>query len=158
MGERSLKEIAMGLQKPFYGVLTGLLIGILALPGNAVSRDQHSATPQKSHSPPLAVSQASICEEVVQLKPVRPTIALSVSKGKAFCFTEIEGITSPTHIYHNWLRRDAHVVGVKLLIKPPRWSTFSSIHLRETDKGPWQVEIRDMEDTVIKTLRFSVVD
>jgi hypothetical protein len=45
-----------------------------------------------------------------------------------------------------------------LTLKPPRWSTFSSIQLREADKGPWRVEIVDEKDRLHKTLRFSITD
>jgi hypothetical protein len=47
---------------------------------------------------------------------------------------------------------------IKLTLNPPRWATRSSIQLRETDKGPWRVEIVDAEDKVLYTLRFSITD
>jgi hypothetical protein len=46
----------------------------------------------------------------------------------------------------------------KLVLKPPRWSTFSSIQLREADKGPWRVEITDDDENILRILRFSIVD
>ena len=116
-------------------------------------------SPDKNKNPQsLIVSKAQICESVTGQIPVNPTIAVSSAKGKAFCFSEIEGISSDTVIFHNWLRRDVHIVGIKLAVKPPRWSTFSSMSLREADKGPWRVEITDMDGTILKTLRFSVVE
>jgi hypothetical protein len=50
------------------------------------------------------------------------------------------------------------VTSKRLTLKPPRWATFSSIQMREGDKGPWRVEIWDEQNQLIKTLRFSVTD
>jgi len=38
------------------------------------------------------------------------------------------------------------------------WSTYSQIQLRETDKGPWRVEISDQNGKVFDVLRFSITD
>jgi hypothetical protein len=46
----------------------------------------------------------------------------------------------------------------RLILKPPRWASVSSIKLREADKGPWRVEIRDAEGRLLATLRFSITD
>jgi hypothetical protein len=46
----------------------------------------------------------------------------------------------------------------KLFLKPPSWSTYSSIQLREADKGPWRVEVTDDKGKLFATLRFSVTD
>ena len=142
------------IQKLFVCLVT---LAIL-IPGDALSTDLKESPENNKNSQSLIVSKAQICENVTGQIPVNPTIALSFAKGKAFCFSEIEGIASSTVIFHNWLRRDAHMVGIKLTVKPPRWSTFSSISLREADKGPWRVEITDMDGTILKTLRFSIVD
>lgn len=120
--------------------------------------DEKVFIPSQKPSTTLTVARAMVCEDVKNLQPVNPTVVFSVEKEKAFCFAEIEGIDKSDTIYHDWIRRDVHVVGFKLVLKPPRWSTSSSITLRETDKGPWRVEITDMDGNILKILRFSVVD
>jgi len=127
-------------------------------PGDALPDEVKLSSYDDQRPQSLLVSNAQICEGVNDQVPVNPTVALSAAKGKAFCFSEIDGITSSTVIFHNWLRRDVHTVRVKLAVNPPRWSTFSSISLQDADRGPWRVEITDMDGTMLKTLRFSVVD
>ena len=146
------------MKKYFNRFLIWLAAIIFVFSFYAISSGQQSSSTSEKKLRPLTIVQSHICEGVVDRAPVNPTIALSVSRNNAFCFTEIDDIDSPTYVYHNWLRRDAHVFEVKLLIKPPRWSTFSTISLRETDKGPWRVEVTDMEGNILKILRFSVVD
>jgi len=46
----------------------------------------------------------------------------------------------------------------KLTLTPPKWSSFSSMQLRNVDKGPWRVEIRDSRDNLMHVLRFSISD
>ncbi|RJP78581.1 MAG: DUF2914 domain-containing protein [Desulfobacteraceae bacterium] len=141
-------------------IVIGLIAAVAAIgyTGNAGFCDPKEPSPAAGTADKLTVVRAQICEEMNNLQPVNPTAVFSVAKDKAFCFAEIDGIGSSTQIFHNWIRRDNHVAGIKLVVKPPRWSTVSSISLRETDKGPWRVEIADMDGNVLKTLRFSVVD
>ena len=63
-----------------------------------------------------------------------------------------------TATLHKWYRRGELITTKRLTLKPPRWSTYSSIQLREADKGPWRVEIWDDYNHLLDTLRFSVTE
>lgn len=134
------------------------LAAVILLAGSLCAGEEKENVAGLKKKDKLVVVRAQTCEKMSNLQPVNQTAVFSVARDKAFCFAEIEGIVTTTHIYHNWIRRDNHVAGIKLVVKPPRWSTVSSISLRETDKGPWRVEITDMNGNILKTLRFSVVD
>ena len=134
------------------------LVVLVTLAGKICWGEEKETVAGRQEKDKLTVVRARTCEEMSNLQPVNQTVVFSASRDKAFCFAEIEGIVTTTHIYHNWIRRDKHVSGIKLVVKPPRWSTVSSISLRESDKGPWRVEITDMNGDILKTLRFSVVD
>jgi hypothetical protein len=84
-----------------------------------------------------ALIQAIVCEEVKDGIPYNASVAFSISAGKIYCFTFFDSIAEDM---------------------PTRWATFSSIQLREADKGPWRVEITDATGRVFKILRFSVTD
>lgn len=126
-----------------------------ALPGIGQEKNDLS---KKSALPPFELVQAVICENVKNQQPVNPTIVLSVGLKKAVCFTAFESVSEKTHVVHHWIRKDKSVTKVKLFLQPPRWSTVSSIHLREIDKGPWRVEISDSDGNILQTLRFSITD
>ena len=109
-------------------------------------------------SPRLSLIQALICEDMRDGIPVNPAVAFSITTGKIYCYTLFDQIPEDTVIYHNWFFRDKPSARIRLPLKHPRWSTYSSIQLREADKGPWRVEISDAGGRVLKILRFSVTD
>lgn len=74
------------------------------------------------------------------------------------CFTAFDRVPRETNIYHDWIRRDSLIFRKKLVLKPPSWSSVSSIQLREADIGPWRVEIRDADGALLHVLRFSITE
>ena len=106
----------------------------------------------------LKLVDAVMCEGVRDLAPVNSAAVFSIATGKVSCFSSFDPVPRQTFIYHRWYHRDELSTKKKLFLKPPSWSTYSSIQLREADKGPWRVEIADEEGTVFVTLRFSVTD
>jgi len=105
-----------------------------------------------------ALVRAVMCEDVVGKDPKDPAIAFSVDLGSIVCFTSFDPVPDKTVIYHHWFFRDESRTNVKLTLKSPKWVTFSRITLRESEKGPWRVEITDINGSTLKVLRFSVVD
>ena len=107
---------------------------------------------------PLILGEATVCEIVKKGVPFNSAITFSISLGRIYCLTDFVVVGGKTVIYHNWYRKDSKRASVKLALRPPRWATFSSVTLREADKGPWQVEITTESGEVLKILRFSVID
>lgn len=106
----------------------------------------------------LHFEDAVMCEAVRDLAPVNRAVVFSISIGRVSCFTRFDRVPRQTFIYHRWYHRDELSTKKKLFLKPPSWSTYSSIQLREADKGPWRVEVTDETGTLFATLRFSVTD
>jgi len=99
-----------------------------------------------------------MCEEIYSDTPRNPTSVFSATKEKAVSFSVFDPVPQKTFIYHNWYHRDVPSARIRLQLKPPRWSTFSSIQIRKTDIGPWRVEITDDKGDILGVLRFSVTD
>jgi hypothetical protein len=116
------------------------------------------ALPAAAASPQLTLVTAAVCESVKELSPQYPAIVFSIVAGKVSCFSFFDPVPKKTIIYHNWYSRNNLMTKVKLTLKPPSWSTLSTIQLRESDIGPWRVEITDQQGEVIKVLRFSVTE
>lgn len=106
----------------------------------------------------LQMDQAVMCEEVQDLAPVNVSVVFSVDIGKVSCFTLFDPVPQKTVVYHTWFHRDEESTRKRLALRPPRWSTVSSIQLRETDKGPWRVVISDDTGHIFGIMRFSVTD
>jgi hypothetical protein len=102
--------------------------------------------------------RASMCESIEGVTPRNEAIVFSVAIGKVSCLTSFDPVPEQTIIFHNWFYRDELTTSRQLTLQTPRWSTFSSIQLRDADKGPWRVEVTDENGNNMQTLRFSITD
>lgn len=102
--------------------------------------------------------RAVMCETIKEYTPVHPAIVFSIEQSRVSCFTEFDPVPRQTFVHHKWYRNDLLITVKRLTINPPRWSTFTSVQLRDADKGPWRVEITDEMDNLMHTLRFSITD
>jgi hypothetical protein len=125
----------------------------------------HGADGDKKNegSPPekpsrLTLVSAVMCEGLKDLAPDNETVIFSVVLGSVICFTAFDPVPEKTVVHHNWFKRDQPEKKLKLTLKPPKWSSFSKIHIRNMDVGPWRVEITDSDGKIFKTLRFSVTE
>jgi len=109
-------------------------------------------------SSPGILEQAVVCEKVVNGRPINAALVFSAGQEEVFCFTSFSSVDKKDFIVHNWFRRDERVARIKLTVEPPRWATYSGITLRDTDKGPWRVEITDSSGNVLKIIRFSITE
>jgi hypothetical protein len=116
------------------------------------------ASAQELPSQGLSLEEAVICEAIRDLRPVNPAIAFPIETGRILCFTRFAAIDEETFVLHRWYRKDDWVTEKKLVLKPPQWSTYSSIQLRESDKGPWRVAIVGADGRILSILRFSVTE
>jgi hypothetical protein len=113
-------------------------------------------------SPPapggLILEKAMLCEGMTGFSPKNVAIVFPISSGKVVCFTSFSQVPVEMLVYHVWYRKDQLSTKRKLVLKPPQWSAFTEIQLRETDKGPWRVEVVDDNGNVLRVLRFSITD
>ena len=112
---------------------------------------------ETASQPPVLV-QAQMCEAIDRFQPVNQAVVFSISLGRVYCFTAFDPVFEETVVYHRWYRQDRLISNARLVLNPPKWSSFSSMQLRPADKGPWRVEIVDTREKVMKTLRFSISD
>ena len=115
-------------------------------------------TPSVQASKKLTLDQAAMCEAIKELAPHNPAVVFSIKIGKVSCFTSFDPVPAKTFIYHKWYHKDKLSTKKRLSLTPPRWSTYTSILLRETDKGPWRVEIYNQKGDLFQILRFSITD
>lgn len=134
------------------------VLGIIISAGSSAAVENDRTAPPAASGQPYHLDWALICENIVQNQPVTPAVVFSVSRNKIYCFTAFEDVQEQAVIYHNWIRRDEPVARIKLLVQPPRWSTSSSLHFRDSDKGPWRVEVTNADGAVLRILRFSIVE
>jgi hypothetical protein len=119
--------------------------------------------PEKEYVPTpvlekLTLKEAYMCEAVKNFYPINPAVVFSISAKSICCFTVFDPVPEKMVIYHKWYRKDRLTTTQSLTLEPPAWRTYSSIQLREADKGPWRVEVVGPNGAILKTLRFSITD
>jgi hypothetical protein len=124
----------------------------------ASAPDEQAAPLPAADEPKLKLIKAVMGEKVENLVPVKSAIAFSVGIGQVYCYTSFDPVPQPTVIYHRWFHREDLSTQTRLRLYPPKWATYSVIQLRETDKGPWRVEITDHNGRILDVLRFSITD
>lgn len=135
-----------------------------ALPYTILAQDSATEEPTVQTNTPaeslekLTLTQAFMCEKVDNNTPINQAAVFSVSAGQVCCFTSFDPVPQPTLIYHRWYHSDELSTQIRLRLYPPLWSTYSQIQLRETDKGPWRVEVSDQNGKVFDVIRFSITD
>lgn len=110
------------------------------------------------HPEKITLVHAVMCEGIDEYSPLNPSVVFSIRIGKVSCFTSFDHVPEETYIYHKWYHKDRLSTQKKLRLRSPRWATFSSIQLREADKGPWRIEVTDSNDNQLHVLRFSISD
>ena len=104
------------------------------------------------------LTRAVMCESIQKFAPNNIAVVFSIDVARIHCFTEFDPVPKQTIIFHKWYQ-SGNLVSVKqLTVNPPRWSSISSMQLRDADKGPWQVEVTDKFGKLLHTLRFSITD
>lgn len=134
---------------------TGLFSALLPLPSFA---DRTLLSSGNDALQGLKLTQSIMCEQVVNGVPIDQSVIFPISNEQVNCFTAFDPVPEDTVIYHNWYRKDKLSTKRKLSLKPPRWKTFSSIHLRESDIGPWRVEVVGPGGEMLDIMRFSVTE
>ncbi len=135
-----------------YGRFLLLLVAVFAWPYPVASEE----APFVAEGPRLV--RAVMSEGIEKFVPVNPAIVFSIDLGRISCFTEFDPVPEKSIIHHKWYRKDSLISDKQLTINPPRWSSFSSMQLRDADKGPWRVEVTDENGKLIESLRFSITD
>jgi hypothetical protein len=143
-------------RKKLFFLLALLCISAL-LGGNGFSQEPASSLPASGGEKPILV-QAAMCASLKEGSPCDPGVVFPVSQGKVLCFSSFDPVPRKTFIFHSWYHRDLLITRQKLTLNPPRWSTYSTIQLRESDKGPWRVEITDQDEKILQVLRLSITD
>ena len=136
----------------FILICCNLLLASQVLPQN----NQDSLLTRDSKEPVL--DYAVMCEEIKDFTPKNQGVVFSIKIGKVSCFTSFDPVPKETVIYHKWFHKDKPSTKKRLTLQPPRWASYSSIQLRETDKGPWRVEITDQKESILHTVRFTITD
>jgi hypothetical protein len=87
--------------------------------------------------PSLEVTEAVICQDVVDRAPVGAGTSFNASVGSLHCFTRIEGAHEPTAITHVWYYGKTERARIDLAVESGVWRTKSSKKIQLHETGKW---------------------
>ncbi|MBN1843428.1 MAG: DUF2914 domain-containing protein [Deltaproteobacteria bacterium] len=104
----------------------------------------------------LEVTDAAICEDVVDRAPVNAGTTFNASVGKLYCFTRITGALEPTTVTHVWYFGEMQRAGVVLAAGSANWRTKSSKIIQPHEWGPWHVDVLGPDGELLSTIPFEI--
>ena len=138
-----------------------ILTAILMITATHIlSRAEENPPPSaNTESRPPVLKQAVLCEGIRGSQtPINEAVVFSTDLREVYCFTNFDPVYEETVIIHRYYFKDKFISRQRLKLYPPSWAASSSIKPRETDKGPWRVDITDADGNIIHSIRFSITD
>jgi hypothetical protein len=136
-----------------------IAILIIAVTHILCNADENPPAIVNVESRPPVLTKAVLCEGIKGSKtPINESVVFSAELGELYCFTNFGPVYEETVIIHRYYFKDKLTWRKRLKLYPPGWAASSSIQPRETDKGPWRVDITDAEGKILHSIRFSITD
>jgi Protein of unknown function (DUF2914) len=104
----------------------------------------------------ITVSQAEVCQEIVDRMPVGSGGVIPAGTDRVFCFTRIDGAQGVAEITHNWYYQGTLKASVVLPVRAASWRTWSSKTLLPEWTGEWMVEVLSNDGTPLESIIFFV--
>jgi hypothetical protein len=106
--------------------------------------------------PSLEVTEAVICQDVVDRAPVGAGTSFNASVGSLHCFTRIEGAHEPTAITHVWYYGKTERARIDLAVESGVWRTKSSKKIQLHETGKWHVDVLGSQGELLQTVEFEI--
>ena len=142
----------------FWPLISPVILFVMAAGMGGAEAQEKNDVPANVIEQKLTLVEATVCEKMKRSTPFNKAIVFSSGLEKVYCYTSFDLVPREMVIYHEWYRRDKLKAKVRLTLKPPRWSTFSSMRIRKSDQGPWRVNITDPEGKILRIVRFSITE
>jgi hypothetical protein len=109
-------------------------------------------------NPATKLGDVFVCGLVEGARPLGRAVVFPSAHDRLYCYSNFPQVARQEQVTHRWFFRDREVAQFKLVIQPPRWSSYSSLKISAERKGPWRVEVIGEEGALLGVARFSVVD
>ena len=147
-------------------MLTALAFLFLAAPlaaqeEEAEQEQQEQEQEQQQEQVPAVAEQVQVPRAVVATgvenrEPVGVDTVFTADVGILYFYTEFEGDFGELEIEHVWLRDGEEIARFPLIVRGPRWRTWSSKEILPEWTGSWTVRAVDANGTEHATAEFTV--
>lgn len=133
------------------------LFTVFVIPAMSATGEEKAAAPDTAAAV-LQVAESSIATSIVDRVPQGVATTFDNEVGKLTCYSKIinGGSDGSDHVRHVWYYGDDVMADIKLKLGASSWRTHSNKTIMKQWKGDWHVDIVAPDDTVLKTLNFTV--
>lgn len=97
---------------------------------------------------------AVVCTGVENRAAVGAADRFPATVGSLACLSEVHGGSGK--IVHVWIHGDKEMASIELAVKGERWRTWSTKRILPEWTGPWRVEVRAGDGTVLAKAEFTI--
>lgn len=111
---------------------------------------------EKAAPAAVTVIQAVVAPAIEDREPVGEAEAFPADVGTLYFYTVIEGEFAEAAIQHVWLLDGKEVARVPLVVRGPRWRTWSSKRVPPDWTGQWTARVVTGDDQELGSVTFTV--
>jgi hypothetical protein len=104
------------------------------------------------------VEDAAVCLDIVDRACIDPNNVFPAQVARLFCFSRVLGAQEEIQVTHVWFFGDIERARVPLQVRSINYRTYSSKIIQPHEIGPWHVDILGPDDTLLKTVKFDIVE
>jgi hypothetical protein len=133
-----------------------VFLALMLVPVNQSIAQEAILTQANAVTQGVTVTQAVVCQDVVNRMPVSTGKVFPAGTPRLFCFTRVDGAAGETEIIHNWYYKGTLKASVTLPVRGTPWRTWSSKGLRPEWIGDWMVEVLAKDGTPLESVSFTI--
>lgn len=114
--------------------------------------------PSPAEAPTAAFSagKMAVCTGIEERECVGEGTLFESGVGKLYCYSLVLGAEEETVVHHVWYWNEEKMADVPLVVRSPRFRTYSSKNILPEWKGAWRVELVGPDGEIISTAAFNV--
>lgn len=107
----------------------------------------------------IEIKDVVICERIVDKNPVNADTIFKSGVGWLYCWCNLKTEKTET-IYHEWIYKDSLMARIELPIKfaCENYRIWSKKRFFSLWIGEWKVLIKNQKDSVLKEIKFKIIE
>ncbi len=107
----------------------------------------------------LEIKEAVICKKILNKNPEEADTVFKSGVGWLYCWCNLNSQKSET-IYHEWIYKDSLMARIKLEVKfaSENYRIWSKKRIFSLWIGDWKVLIKNQKDSVLKEIKFKIIE
>lgn len=124
-------------------------VTLILLSGVAAAQDAPAAGP-------FTAVETAVCKAIEDRMPVDTGSVFAPDVDRVWFWTKLTGAADITTVTHVWMYQGNEMASVELPVKGASWRTYSSKAILPMWVGDWQVQVRDAQGNILKSVSFKI--